>query len=66
MMLTVNGETTSTHNGQSVGDLVVELGLGGRAIAVEVNKQLVPKRQHESHTLTEGDIVEVVTLVGGG
>jgi len=66
MMLTVNGETTKTNTGQSVRDLVVELGLGGRAVAVEVNKQLIPRKQHGHTCLQNGDVVEIVTLVGGG
>jgi thiamine biosynthesis protein ThiS len=40
--------------------------LGGAACAVEVNRQLVPKKQHESQELKDGDSVEIVTLVGGG
>lgn len=34
--------------------------------AVEVNKQLVRRPQYETVTLNEGDVVEIVTLVGGG
>ena len=66
MKLQVNGETKEAAAGLTVRDLVSSLGLTGRAVAVEVNKQLVPKRQHESTTLNDGDVVEIVTLVGGG
>jgi sulfur carrier protein len=34
--------------------------------AVEVNRVLVPRSQHASRVLAEGDAIEVVTLVGGG
>ena len=38
----------------------------GRAVAVEVNKKIVPRKTHDQARLTDGDVVEVVTLVGGG
>lgn len=66
MKLTVNGEPQQLPDDESVRHLVDRLGLGGRAVAVEVNKQLVPRRQHATTRLRDGDAVEVVTLVGGG
>jgi sulfur carrier protein len=66
MQLTVNGEPLQLAEHQTVRDLIERLGLGGRAVAVEVNKKLVPKKQHESTRLQPGDQVEIVTLVGGG
>ncbi|MCX5655676.1 MAG: sulfur carrier protein ThiS [Planctomycetota bacterium] len=35
-------------------------------VAVEVNRELVPRSQHGARRLAEGDVVEIVTLVGGG
>jgi sulfur carrier protein len=66
MDLNVNGEPKHLPDGHTVADLVVDLGLGGRAVAVEVNRNVVPKRLHASTTLNEGDAIEIVTLVGGG
>ena len=67
MKLTINGENKDfPQDTIQVSDLVTQLGFGGKPVAVEVNKQLVPKRQHETTTLNEGDNVELVTLVGGG
>ncbi len=67
MKLTVNGEPHEmSENAPSVRDLVVQLGFGDAPVAVEVNKQVVPKRDHETHALADGDVIEVVTLVGGG
>ena len=64
--VTINGEAKELAGELTVRELVEELGFKGRAVAVEVNKELVPKRQHESTRLKAGDVVEVVTLVGGG
>lgn len=69
MNLIVNGDP-HTLNGAAdkvtVADLVAELNLTGRRLAVEVNREIVPKSEHGTHTLQEGDIVEVVHAIGGG
>lgn len=62
----VNGERRQIPQQQTVRELVVLLGFKDKPVAVEVNRQLVPRRQHEQHHLSEGDVVEVVTFVGGG
>ena len=50
----------------TVSDLIDRCEMTDRPCAVEVNRDLVPKQQHASHTLSDGDQVEIVTLVGGG
>ena len=47
-------------------DLLAELDLNVRHVAVELNLELVPRAQHADCPLSEGDQLEVVTLVGGG
>jgi thiazole synthase len=47
-------------------DLLQQLGYDPRRVAVEVNLQVVPQARHHEQRLAEGDLVEVVTLVGGG
>ncbi|MEX0742401.1 MAG: sulfur carrier protein ThiS [Phycisphaeraceae bacterium] len=67
MKLTVNGDNYQLDRPQpSVADLVEALGLTGRPVAVELNRELIPKRDHGETSLSEGDTLEVVTLVGGG
>ncbi|MDX1564742.1 MAG: sulfur carrier protein ThiS [Phycisphaeraceae bacterium] len=67
MKLRLNGEPYQwTSPSTTVADLVAHLGKEGIPVAVEVNKQLVRKRDHANTPLKEGDVVEVVTLVGGG
>ena len=65
MNLIVNG-APHPFNGTTVTDLVAELNLTGRRLAVEVNREIVPKSEHDTHTLREGDTVEVVHAIGGG
>lgn len=68
MKLVINGEekTIGADGELSVERLISELGMTGAPCAVEVNRQVVPKRRHAEHRLGEGDQVEIVSLVGGG
>ena len=66
MKVVVNGSEKVVASCLTVGGLVGEMGLGKQAVAVEVNRVLVPRREHELVRLKEGDVVELVTLVGGG
>jgi sulfur carrier protein len=65
VQLTINGEPREIQAG-NVRELVVAMGLGEQAVAVEVNREVIPKRLHEDTLLKDGDTVELVTLVGGG
>ncbi|MEO6711023.1 MAG: sulfur carrier protein ThiS [Planctomycetota bacterium] len=64
--ITLNGKPRQVRAGTSLADLVLELGLGGAAVAVEKNHALVRARDQSATVLAEGDEIEVVTLVGGG
>jgi len=64
--IVVNGESRSVAPGQTVADLITELGFGDRRVAVERNREVVPRAQHASTLLAAGDRLEVVTFVGGG
>lgn len=66
MTVTVNGEPRSVPEGCTVADLVERLGLRQRACAVEVDRSLVPRKDHAGRALAPGDRIEIVTLVGGG
>jgi thiamine biosynthesis protein ThiS len=67
MTLVLNGNAYPVDGEHvTVRALLERLNLASQPVAVEVNKKLVPKRQHHEATLRDGDHVEVVTLVGGG
>ncbi len=66
MALVVNGERRIAATGLNVAAMLVECGLANKPCAVEVNKTLVPKSRHATTALRDGDVVELVTLVGGG
>jgi thiamine biosynthesis protein ThiS len=62
----VNGEARQLARATTIAQLLSELNLPRRGVAVEVNLELVPRAHHEQHQLQDGDRLEVVTLVGGG
>jgi sulfur carrier protein len=64
--IVLNGETREIEPGQTVSDLLSEIGLDSRQVAVERNREIVPRAEHGTAVLAEGDQLEVVTFVGGG
>jgi sulfur carrier protein len=66
MEITVNGAKQQVPDGLTVRGLVERLGLTEGPVAVEVNREIVPRASHASHQVSHGDIVEIVHFVGGG
>lgn len=62
----LNGELRDVRSSSSLTDLLEVLGLGGRRVAVELNRDIVPRPSYSTTKLTAGDVVEVVQFVGGG
>ncbi|MEQ8212081.1 MAG: sulfur carrier protein ThiS [Lacipirellulaceae bacterium] len=66
MQIQLNGEPRDIVEGSTVADLLKELELDARSLAVERNLELAPRTEHATTELSEGDRIEIVTLVGGG
>ena len=66
MRLTVNGEDRSFEASLTVEQLLVRIGLDGRRVAVERNREVVPKSRYGETALGEGDRIEIVHFIGGG
>jgi sulfur carrier protein len=66
MQLTVNGDTRQFPAGLTVRGLVEALGLTEGPVAVERNREVVPRALHAETVLSDRDVVEIVHLVGGG
>ena len=62
----INGQPRSVNAGTTVERLIAELGIGDRRVAVERNRSVVPRAEHATTILVDGDRLEVVTFVGGG
>jgi sulfur carrier protein len=66
VQITVNGEAKAVREGLTVRELIEELGLTDGPVAVERNREVVPRAQHATTKLAERDTLEIVHLVGGG
>jgi sulfur carrier protein len=66
MNITVNGENHTLLEATSLARLVELLGLKDKRIAVEVNRDIVPRSEYGNFMLSENDTVEIVNAIGGG
>ena len=66
MQLTVNGELKTVPEGLTVRGLVEALALTEGPVAVERNREVVPRALHAETVLRDRDVIEIVHLVGGG
>jgi len=66
MRIIVNGIERSIPEGSSVAQLLEQMSLAGRRVAVERNGEIVPKSLHPQVALADGDRLEIVVAVGGG
>jgi sulfur carrier protein len=64
--ISVNGETKAVPDGLTVRGLIELLGLTDGPVAVERNREVVPRADHATTHLAERDALEIVHLVGGG
>lgn len=65
MHITLNG-TPHTTQAATIAALVAELNLNPRQVAIERNREIVPRSTYGEAVLCEGDAIEVVAFVGGG
>ena len=66
MRVEINGEPRDIEPGGTVSTLLVSLGLLDGPVAVERNAAIVPRAEHGTTLLAEGDKLELVQFVGGG
>ena len=66
MQILINGEPHAVPESIDITALLVLLGHAERRVAVEVNREIVPRGRHASHRLHSGDVVELVHAMGGG
>ena len=66
MNVRVNGREMDLPEGTSVTGLLDRLEIARDRTAVERNREIVPRGRHEETVLAEGDVIEIVTAVGGG
>lgn len=66
MQVTINGDRHEVPDELTVRELLRHLGLTDGPVAVEVNREIVPRTEHEVRRVSAGDALEIVHFVGGG
>lgn len=66
MRLIINGEQRDVAAAQTLTSLLAVLNLDHRRLAVERNREIVPKSVYGETRLADGDVIEIVHFVGGG
>jgi sulfur carrier protein len=62
----VNGESRGVGDGQTVAALLHELEIRADRVAVELNLEILDRKEYETRGLREGDRVEILSFIGGG
>ena len=66
MEITLNGASRTIPEQTSASDLIQSLGLADKRLALEINREIVPRSSFEQHMIRPGDSVEIVHAIGGG
>lgn len=64
--LVVNGAAVELPAQTSIAALLRQQGMAERRLAVEVNGAVVPRSQHDTVQLKDGDRIEIIQAIGGG
>ncbi|MBI4569876.1 MAG: sulfur carrier protein ThiS [Planctomycetes bacterium] len=64
--LTLNGEPYTLPREETVSALLARIGVLPERVAVEINLQIVPRAEFGARLVRAGDVVEIVSFVGGG
>jgi sulfur carrier protein len=66
MIIRLNGEMRDVPEGVTVAQLLSSIGVPPARVAVEVNLEIVPRERYPHVRFADGDVVEIVSFVGGG
>jgi thiamine biosynthesis protein ThiS len=66
MRIRLNGREAEVAEGATVGQVVDGVVRDRARVAVERNREIVPRAAYDATAVARGDVIEVVTLVGGG
>jgi sulfur carrier protein len=66
LQIQVNGQQRDCRSGLTVGDLLRELDIKTERVAVELNLEILDRKDFELRSLKQGDRVEILSFIGGG
>ncbi len=66
MYISINGKEKNINDNLRLNQLIEQLELNGKRLAVEVNQEIIPKSEHANYRIKDGDNIEIVHAIGGG
>lgn len=66
MNILVNGENRQVSDQYSAENLITDMGLTDSRVAMEVNREIVPRSTYAEHWFQADDVIEIVSAIGGG
>jgi len=66
MDIILNGTARQIPDQTSAAELLLALGLADKRLALEVNREIVPRSHFDQHRIQPGDRIEIVQAIGGG
>jgi sulfur carrier protein len=66
MEITLNGSVRTIPEQTSASHLLHSLGLADKRLALEINREIVPRSTFDQHMIEPGDTIEIVRAIGGG
>lgn len=66
MKIVLNGREEDVASDATLADLVASAGLAGKRVAIEINREIVPRGAYAARRLAADDRIEVVHAIGGG
>ena len=66
MTITLNGEKREIAGVATIGDLLQQIGLGGKPVVVEQNQRALFPREIQAAPVSDGDVIEIVQVTAGG
>lgn len=66
MQIYLNGEERPIVSPTTIEDLLIQLDIAEKRVAIEVNEQIIPRGEHKATFLQAGDKVEVIHAIAGG
>jgi thiamine biosynthesis protein ThiS len=66
MNILLNNKPVKLFDGSTVKKLLENKNIKNKYYAVEINRKIIPKSDHETYIIKEGDKIEIITAIGGG
>tara|TARA_B100000965_G_scaffold374358_1_gene365574 strand:+ start:77 stop:277 length:201 start_codon:yes stop_codon:yes gene_type:complete len=66
MNILLNNRPEKLFDGLTIRKLLEQKNIKNKYYAVEINKKIIPKSQHDAHIIKDGDKIEIITAIGGG